>query len=203
MAQFDPRRQPTRLAPHLLTTAAAVTVALLAGRAYEPAKAEEVPVVTAAQMDSLEAQAFAAAGAPQGLTAPEAVPVQIRRGESFEDAVRRTGVTSEEASAVAATVAGAFDLADLRAGRGMGYALPAELNGYPGPSHTLENADALRLSPAQRERTKALFEAMKAEAVPLGERLIQQEAELERLFAERAVTPASLEAATSAIGWPL
>ena len=116
MAQFDPRRQPTRLAPHLLTTAAAVTVALLAGRAYEPAKAEEVPVVTAAQMDSLEAQAFAAAGAPQGLTAPEAVPVQIRRGESFEDAVRRTGVTSEEASAVAATVAGAFDLADLRAG---------------------------------------------------------------------------------------
>ena len=27
MAQFDPRRQPTRLAPHLLTTAAAVTVA--------------------------------------------------------------------------------------------------------------------------------------------------------------------------------
>ena len=91
-------------------------------------------------------------------------------------------------------------IADLRAGRGMGYALPAELNGYPGPSHTLENADALRLSAVQRERTKALFEAMKAEAVPLGERLIQQETELERLFAEKAVTPANLESATSAIG---
>jgi Spy/CpxP family protein refolding chaperone len=89
---------------------------------------------------------------------------------------------------------------DLRAGRGMGYALPAELNGYPGPAHTLENADALMLSPVQRERTKALFEAMKAEAVPLGERLIQQEAELELLFAEKAVTPAKLEAATGAIG---
>lgn len=91
-------------------------------------------------------------------------------------------------------------IADLRAGRGMGYALLAELNGYPGPSHTLENADALMLSPAQRERTKALFDAMKAEAIPLGEHLIQQEAELERLFAEQAVTPANLVKATGAIG---
>lgn len=29
-------------------------------------------------------------------------------------------------------------LADLRAGRGMGMALPGELNGYPGPVHVLE-----------------------------------------------------------------
>jgi murein DD-endopeptidase MepM/ murein hydrolase activator NlpD len=64
----------------------------------------------------MEAQAFAAANAPAGMTAPEAVPVQIRRGETFEQAVRRTGVAPEEASAVAATVANAFDLADLRAG---------------------------------------------------------------------------------------
>ena len=67
-------------------------------------------------------------------------------------------------------------IADLRAGRGMGLALPAELNGYPGPSHVLENADALGLSAEQREHTKGLFEAMKAEAVPVGERLIEQEA---------------------------
>jgi hypothetical protein len=30
-------------------------------------------------------------------------------------------------------------IADLRAGRGMGLALPAELNGYPDPAHVLEN----------------------------------------------------------------
>ena len=76
-------------------------------------------------------------------------------------------------------------IADLRAGRGMGLALPAELNGYPGPSHVLENADALGLSAEQREHTKGLFEAMKAEAVPVGERLIEQEAKLDRLFADR------------------
>jgi Spy/CpxP family protein refolding chaperone len=92
------------------------------------------------------------------------------------------------------------EIADLRAGRGMGLALPAELNGYPGPLHTLENADALALTPDQRARTAALFEAMKAEAVPLGERLIEQEAELDRLFASRTVQPAPLGAATAAIG---
>jgi Spy/CpxP family protein refolding chaperone len=91
-------------------------------------------------------------------------------------------------------------IADLRAGRGMGLALAAELNGYPGPLHVLEQAEALGLSPAQRERTRALFEAMRAEAVPLGERLIKEETALDRLFATKSVEPASLEAATRAIG---
>ena len=34
-------------------------------------------------------------------------------------------------------------IADLNTGRGMGLALAAELNGYPGPSHVLELADKL------------------------------------------------------------
>ncbi|WP_284150790.1 M23 family metallopeptidase [Brevundimonas albigilva] len=116
MAQFDPRRQHMRLAPHMLTAVAAISVALFAGRAYQPAQAEEVSPLSATQIAALEAEAFAAAGSPAGLTAPEAVPVQIRRGETFEQAVRRTGVAAEEASAVAATIANAFDLTELRAG---------------------------------------------------------------------------------------
>ena len=92
------------------------------------------------------------------------------------------------------------DLADLKAGRGMGLALAAELNGYPGPSHVLENADALALTAEQRDRTKALFEAMKAEAVPVGAQLIEQETRLDQLFAAREITPAGLRAATAEIG---
>ena len=46
-------------------------------------------------------------------------------------------------------------IADLRAGRGMGLAFSAELNGYPGPVHVLEHADAMSLSITQRERTKS------------------------------------------------
>lgn len=91
-------------------------------------------------------------------------------------------------------------VADLSAGRGAGFALSAELNGYPGPAHVLENADALMLTPNQRDLTRSLFASMKREAIPLGKRLIEQEAELDRLFATLAITPASLESATQAIG---
>ena len=92
------------------------------------------------------------------------------------------------------------EIDDLRAGRGMGMALPAELNGYPGPVHVLELADKLQLSAQQRERTQALFEAMKAEAIPLGERLLQQETALDSAFGRRTITAQSLREMTAAIG---
>src|ERR1700687_253701 len=75
-------------------------------------------------------------------------------------------------------------IADLRAGRGMGLAHAAELNGYPGPSHLLELADKIGLSDAQRNSARRMFEAMKAETIPIGERLIVQEAALDKLFAD-------------------
>ena len=53
----------------------------------------------------------------------------------------------------------------------MGLALAAELNGYPGPMHAIELADRLELSPEQRARLRALFDAMKAETIPIGARL--------------------------------
>src|SRR5262245_13689864 len=89
-------------------------------------------------------------------------------------------------------------IADLRGGRGL--ALAAELNGYPGPMHTLELADSLSLSAEQRARVQSLFAAMKAEAIPLGEKLIAQEAELDRAFVHQTITAAQLQAATEAIG---
>ena len=90
-------------------------------------------------------------------------------------------------------------IADLRAGRGMGLALPAELNGYPGPSHVLELAESLALSEAQRAKVQELFAAMKTETVPIGEKMIAQEAKLEREFDGKTITEASLTAAMQAI----
>jgi hypothetical protein len=90
-------------------------------------------------------------------------------------------------------------IADLRAGRGMGLALAAELNGYPGPAHVLELAGPLGLTEEQRSRVQALHAAMRAEAVPLGERLIAQEADLDAAFRERTVTRANLVEKTAAI----
>jgi len=91
-------------------------------------------------------------------------------------------------------------LADLRAGRGMGLALAGEMNGYPGPAHVLELSDKLHLTSEQRDRIRRLFDAMKAEAIPVGERLIEQEGELDREFAERKITPLKLAELTARIG---
>ena len=91
-------------------------------------------------------------------------------------------------------------IADLRAGLGMSLALAAELNGYPGPRHALELAKELGLSDAQRTKIEELFAGMKAESIPIGERLIAREAELDALFARNLVTMDSLFAATQAIG---
>lgn len=88
---------------------------------------------------------------------------------------------------------------DLKAGRGMGLALAAELNGYPGPVHVLELADKLELTAAQKSGMQQLVDSMKAEAMPLGARLIEQEADLDRQFTSRTVTPESLKASTAAI----
>ena len=90
-------------------------------------------------------------------------------------------------------------VADLGAGRGMGLALAAELNGYPGPSHVLELADRLELSADQRARVQTLFDSMKSEALPIGARLLEQEADLDQQFAGHTVTSDSLKASTAAV----
>jgi Spy/CpxP family protein refolding chaperone len=79
-------------------------------------------------------------------------------------------------------------MAGLEAGRGLGYAKAAELNGYPGPKHVLALADELDLSEAQRARTRELFEAMQAQASALGRELIAAEAALDEAFAERDIS---------------
>lgn len=94
----------------------------------------------------------------------------------------------------------AEQIADLKAGRGMGLARPAELNGYPGPRHLLDLADQIGLSTARREAVQSLFDAMTAEAIPIGERLIEQEAELDGLFSRQLATADSVAAGTAAIG---
>lgn len=87
-------------------------------------------------------------------------------------------------------------LSDLRAGKGMSLALPAELNGYPGPSHALELAELLKLTAEQKSRTQALFAQMQQEARTAGEEVIAAEGALDALFKSKAVTPGALRTAT-------
>jgi Spy/CpxP family protein refolding chaperone len=92
------------------------------------------------------------------------------------------------------------EVAGLLAGRGMGLALAAELNGYPGPMHVLEHAEALRLAPAQRATAEGLRNRMAGEARTLGARIVALEEELDRLFAGGAADAARLAALAASIG---
>ncbi len=94
----------------------------------------------------------------------------------------------------------AREVADLLAGRGMGLARPAELNGYPGPMHVLELRDRLGLTPEQEAAVRASFARMDAAAKPLGAELVERERALDHAFAAKAVTPDALRAMTADIG---
>jgi hypothetical protein len=91
-------------------------------------------------------------------------------------------------------------LEDLKAGKGMSLALPAELNGYPGPAHVLELADKLKLSADQNKRMQELFNAMSQEAKKLGLEVIEGERALDTLFSNKSVTRQNLTQATRNAG---
>lgn len=92
------------------------------------------------------------------------------------------------------------EIGDYLAGKGMGLAKAAELNGYPGPAHVLELAAELELTVEQQVKTQALFQKMHADAVALGKALVEAERALDQLFASGTVTAALLASSVARIG---
>lgn len=85
-------------------------------------------------------------------------------------------------------------------GGGGGMALPAELNGYPGPRHVLDLAEDLELTDDQQSQIQALYDEMLPEAINLGNQILAAEAELELAFRERNIDEAFLENQLLTIG---
>ena len=83
----------------------------------------------------------------------------------------------------------------LRAGEGLGYALPAELNDLPGPRHVLDLD--LSLDAEQTGRIEAIFTAMNAEARELGDALIEAERALDLELASGNASPERVDALTA------
>ena len=79
------------------------------------------------------------------------------------------------------------EITALLKGDGMGYAKAAELNGYPGPAHVAELADALALDDSQRSATQQLLQQHKRRARELGAALVEAERRLDRAFAHRHI----------------
>jgi Spy/CpxP family protein refolding chaperone len=84
-------------------------------------------------------------------------------------------------------------------GRGFGLAFAADQNGYAGPLHVLELKDRLRLTADQEAKAQALLHAMFVESKPKSARLLEAEAKLRRLFADRAADDAAVRAAVAEV----
>ena len=104
------------------------------------------------------------------------------------------GLESREVKALSAE-----ETAGLLSGEGMGMAMAAELNGYPGPLHLLELADDLALSDSQRAAVAAMFSQMRGEASELGRKIVDAETELDSLFADRRANEPDLRKAVADI----
>lgn len=76
----------------------------------------------------------------------------------------------------------ADDIEELQRGGGWGLALPAELNGVPGPAHLLELKEEIGLTPDQVTKIEAVYAEMKSEAIEAGQRLIATEQAIENAF---------------------
>jgi Spy/CpxP family protein refolding chaperone len=91
------------------------------------------------------------------------------------------------------------EIAGLLQGTGMGMALAAELNGYPGPRHVLDLANGLELTELQRERVTHAFKEMQGKAQPLGEAVVAAERELDHLFTSGTATEELVFAGTGKV----
>jgi len=91
------------------------------------------------------------------------------------------------------------ETAGLLNGDGLGMALPAELNHYPGPKHVLELGPMLELTAEQESQIRAIYDEMKAEAKALGGEIVDLERELDQAFADGTITEERMSALLVAI----
>jgi hypothetical protein len=94
----------------------------------------------------------------------------------------------------------AEQIEQYRNGEGMGLAMAAELNDYPGPKHVLELETELELTDEQRRAVQASYDAMHAEAVRFGDAIVERERRLDAMFAEATVTEETLRQTLDEIG---
>ena len=104
------------------------------------------------------------------------------------------GLESREIKALSAE-----EIAQYRNGEGMGLALAAELNHYPGPRHTLELAGPLELTGEQQAAVSGILALMEREARRLGQLIVARERNLDRGFAAGRMDEADLTTHTAVI----
>ncbi len=113
----------------------------------------------------------------------------VRSPYAAQPDARDTGLLADEVEA-------------LTKAAGMAMALPAELNGYPGPRHLLDAASAgqLELRPEQREAIQRIYDRMLGAAKAKGLEVLQAEANLATQFRHAHIDEATLRDLVDRIG---
>jgi Spy/CpxP family protein refolding chaperone len=83
---------------------------------------------------------------------------------------------------------------------GMGMAVYAESNGYPGPKHVLDLAAKLGLTAKQKVEVQEIYDDMAARARSLGKMIVKVEEELNYQFASGMLKQESVEEDAESIG---
>ena len=84
------------------------------------------------------------------------------------------------------------EIAQIERGEGAGFALPAELNGVPGPRHVLDLAHELRLTHDQVTRVQGIYNEMRAAVTPAGRLYLAAQSRLEADFRAGTLTETDL-----------
>ncbi len=92
----------------------------------------------------------------------------------------------------------------LQNGDGMAFAfaLPAELNHYPGPRHVFDLSQPLALSRRQQSQVRLVEQGMRTKARQLGTAIIEKERVLDQGFARKTLDEAALRELTGEIARP-
>lgn len=116
-----------------------------------------------------------------------AIALVLLAAPAFADDAPYAGLDTRDIAALSQS-----DIAALQAGEGWGLALPAELNGWPGPRHVLDAAEELGLSDDQILQVQTIFDAMNQKAVAVGADLVRAERALDTAFAAREIDQPTL-----------
>ncbi|HEY1025202.1 MAG TPA: hypothetical protein VGE26_08570 [Sphingobacteriaceae bacterium] len=92
------------------------------------------------------------------------------------------------------------EYADFRAGKEMGFARVAKLNGYPSPLEVNQLGKELKLSTSQKAQLEKIIDAWRFKAKEMGGFIVAQEAKLNTLFASGKISDGAVIYYTNKIG---
>lgn len=92
------------------------------------------------------------------------------------------------------------EIQELKTGAGMRLALPAELNGYPGPKHVLDLANDLGLNASQRQAVQSLYDRTNQQARAAGEKVLESYRALDGWFRNGTGSADDLEQLVKTLG---